>query len=54
MDGDRLFYMVFDNLLLPEAKGMSSPLEKKVCALALARLLGECSNLRSPDYIGLW
>jgi exportin-2 (importin alpha re-exporter) len=50
----RLFYMILDNIYLSDVAKMPTLIEKKVCAVAMIKLLTECPLLLDDTYFGLW
>lgn len=50
----RMFGMVVEKIVVPEVQKVSGPVEKKICAVGITKILTECPSMMDTDYTKLW
>ncbi|XP_072259360.1 exportin-2 [Pyxicephalus adspersus] len=50
----KMFGMVVEKIIIPEIQKVSGPIEKKICAVGLTKVLTECPAMMDTDYTKLW
>ena len=50
----RLFLEVLNAFIIPEMQKIQDYTEKKICAVAMTRLLTQSEKILSDDYIAVW
>ncbi|KAG8567510.1 hypothetical protein GDO81_013657 [Engystomops pustulosus] len=49
-----MFGMVVEKIIIPEIQKVSGPVEKKICAVGITKLLTECPQMMDAEYTKLW
>ena len=50
----KLFQMVVERLFIPDVQKVSGPLERKICAVGMTKLLTETPAMLTEPYVSLW
>uniref|UniRef100_A0A8C2WKJ5 Exportin-2 n=1 Tax=Cyclopterus lumpus TaxID=8103 RepID=A0A8C2WKJ5_CYCLU len=50
----KMFGMVLEKIIIPEVQKVSGPVEKKICAVGITKVLTECPALMDTEYTKLW
>ena len=50
----KLFQMVVERLFIPDVQKVSGPLERKICAVGMTKLLTETPAMLTEPYVNLW
>ncbi|XP_071966632.1 exportin-2 [Engystomops pustulosus] len=50
----KMFGMVVEKIIIPEIQKVSGPVEKKICAVGITKLLTECPQMMDAEYTKLW
>ncbi|KAE8576401.1 hypothetical protein XENTR_v10004166 [Xenopus tropicalis] len=50
----KMFGMVVEKIIIPEIQKVSGPIEKKICAVGLTKVLTECPAMMDTEYTKLW
>ena len=50
----RMFGMVLEKIVIPEVQKVSGPVEKKICAVGITKVLTECPAMMDTEYTKLW
>ncbi|MGH0145719.1 UNVERIFIED_CONTAM: hypothetical protein FKN15_024670 [Acipenser sinensis] len=50
----KMFGMVLEKIVIPEVQKVSGPVEKKICAVGITKILTECPSMMDTDYTKLW
>lgn len=50
----RMFGMVVEKIMIPEVQKVSGPVEKKICAVGITKILTECPAMMDTEYTKLW
>jgi len=50
----RMFGMVLEKVIIPEVQKVSGPVDKKICAVGITKVLTECPAMMDTDYTKLW
>ena len=50
----RMFGMVLEKIIIPEVQKVSGPVEKKICAVGITKVLTECPAMMDTEYTKLW
>uniref|UniRef100_A0A8C5MWL8 Exportin-2 n=1 Tax=Leptobrachium leishanense TaxID=445787 RepID=A0A8C5MWL8_9ANUR len=50
----KMFGMVVEKIIIPEIQKVSGPVEKKICAVGITKILTECPPMMDTDYTKLW
>lgn len=50
----KMFGMVVEKIIIPEIQKVSGPIEKKICAVGLTKVLTECPPMMDTEYTKLW
>ncbi|XP_073436622.1 exportin-2 [Dendrobates tinctorius] len=50
----KMFGMVVEKIIIPEIQKVSGPIEKKICAVGITKLLTECPHMMDTEYTKLW
>lgn len=50
----RLFFEVLNAFIIPEMQKIQDYTEKKICAVAMTRLLTQSEKILTDDYITVW
>lgn len=46
--------MVVEKIVIPEVQKVSGPVEKKICAVGITKILTECPAMMDTEYTKLW
>ncbi|MEE6512400.1 hypothetical protein FKM82_019353 [Ascaphus truei] len=49
-----MFGMVVEKIIIPEIQKVSGPIEKKICAVGITKVLTECPCMIDTEYTKLW
>lgn len=49
-----MFGMVLEKIVIPEVQKVSGPVEKKICAVGITKILTECPAMIDTEYTKLW
>lgn len=49
-----MFGMVLEKIIIPEVQKVSGPVEKKICAVGITKVLTECPSMMDTEYTKLW
>lgn len=49
-----MFGMVLEKIVIPEVQKVSGPVEKKICAVGITKILTECPAMMDTEYTKLW
>uniref|UniRef100_A0A8C9XM26 Exportin-2 n=1 Tax=Sander lucioperca TaxID=283035 RepID=A0A8C9XM26_SANLU len=49
-----MFGMVLEKIIIPEVQKVSGPVEKKICAVGITKVLTECPAMMDTEYTKLW
>uniref|UniRef100_A0A671U338 CSE1 chromosome segregation 1-like (yeast) n=1 Tax=Sparus aurata TaxID=8175 RepID=A0A671U338_SPAAU len=50
----KMFGMVLEKIIIPEVQKVSGPVEKKICAVGITKVLTECPAMMDTEYTKLW
>uniref|UniRef100_A0A4W5JLS3 Exportin-2 n=1 Tax=Hucho hucho TaxID=62062 RepID=A0A4W5JLS3_9TELE len=50
----KMFGMVLEKIVIPEVQKVSGPVEKKICAVGITKILTECPAMIDTEYTKLW
>uniref|UniRef100_A0A8C7VY98 Exportin-2 n=1 Tax=Oncorhynchus mykiss TaxID=8022 RepID=A0A8C7VY98_ONCMY len=50
----KMFGMVLEKIVIPEVQKVSGPVEKKICAVGIIKILTECPAMMDTEYTKLW
>uniref|UniRef100_A0A3Q4GC02 Exportin-2 n=1 Tax=Neolamprologus brichardi TaxID=32507 RepID=A0A3Q4GC02_NEOBR len=50
----KMFGMVLEKIVIPEVQKVSGPVEKKICAVGITKILTECPAMMDTEYTKLW
>ncbi|CAB1353828.1 unnamed protein product [Coregonus sp. 'balchen'] len=50
----KMFGMVLEKIVIPEVQKVSGPVEKKICAVGITKILTECPVMMDTEYTKLW
>uniref|UniRef100_A0A8C7GPG5 Exportin-2 n=1 Tax=Oncorhynchus kisutch TaxID=8019 RepID=A0A8C7GPG5_ONCKI len=50
----KMFGMVLEKIVIPEVQKVSGPVEKKICAVGIIKILTECPAMIDTEYTKLW
>uniref|UniRef100_A0A8C4HZ24 Exportin-2 n=1 Tax=Dicentrarchus labrax TaxID=13489 RepID=A0A8C4HZ24_DICLA len=50
----KMFGMVLEKIIIPEVQKVSGPVEKKICAVGITKILTECPAMMDTEYTKLW
>uniref|UniRef100_A0A669D6U9 Exportin-2 n=1 Tax=Oreochromis niloticus TaxID=8128 RepID=A0A669D6U9_ORENI len=50
----KMFGMVLEKIVIPEVQKVSGPVEKKICAVGITKVLTECPAMMDTEYTKLW
>uniref|UniRef100_A0A3Q3F9K2 Exportin-2 n=1 Tax=Labrus bergylta TaxID=56723 RepID=A0A3Q3F9K2_9LABR len=50
----KMFGMVLEKIIIPEVQKVSGPVEKKICAVGITKILTECPSMMDTEYTKLW
>uniref|UniRef100_G3N7I0 Exportin-2 n=1 Tax=Gasterosteus aculeatus aculeatus TaxID=481459 RepID=G3N7I0_GASAC len=50
----KMFGMVLEKIIIPEVQKVSGPVEKKICAVGITKVLTECPSMMDTEYTKLW
>lgn len=50
----KMFGMVLEKIIIPEIQKVSGPVEKKICAVGITKVLTECPAMMDTEYTKLW
>ncbi|KAM3923511.1 exportin-2 isoform 1-T3 [Leptodactylus fuscus] len=50
----KMFGMIVEKIIIPEIQKVSGPIEKKICAVGITKLLTECPQMMDAEYTKLW
>ena len=50
----RMFGMVLEKIIIPDVQKVSGPVEKKICAVGITKILTECPAMMDTEYTKLW
>jgi exportin-2 (importin alpha re-exporter) len=50
----KLFYMVLDSIWIPNVQKVSGMIERKLCCIAMTKLLTDCPKMLTETYFPLW
>ena len=46
--------MVLEKIIIPDVQKVSGPVEKKICAVGITKILTECPAMMDTEYTKLW
>ncbi|KAG7283270.1 LOW QUALITY PROTEIN: hypothetical protein CRUP_005012 [Coryphaenoides rupestris] len=50
----KMFGMVLEKVIIPEVQKVSGPVDKKICAVGITKVLTECPAMMDTEYTKLW
>uniref|UniRef100_A0A8C5CJJ2 Exportin-2 n=1 Tax=Gadus morhua TaxID=8049 RepID=A0A8C5CJJ2_GADMO len=50
----KMFGMVLEKIIIPDVQKVSGPVEKKICAVGITKILTECPAMMDTEYTKLW